>query len=177
MLGLLLSLGLLTGSPAKPLQPLSNTPPPPTSRPWLNTSLPLETRLGTLVGAMNDTELISQLVKFSQRIDRLGVPAYAWHMEAAHGVQTAGDATVFPCSLARACGWDPALEGRIARAIAVEARAKWNLYWKRHGTTPPYHAEGLSLTLCEPEPWRPCSTVRSIAEHGVRARVGQMRRR
>jgi len=58
--------------------------------PWLNVSLPMEKRLSTLVAAMNDTELMSQLVKYSQRIDRLKVPAYAWHMEAAHGVATGG---------------------------------------------------------------------------------------
>ena len=49
-------------------------------------------------------------------------------MEAAHGVVTGGDSTVFPCSLARAAAFDPALEEEIARAIGVEARAKWNDY-------------------------------------------------
>ena len=64
---------------------------------------------------MTADELITQLVKYSQRIDRLSVPAYAWHMEAAHGVVTGGDSTVFPCSLARAAAWNwaPEFGGRI----------------------------------------------------------------
>ena len=121
------------------------------SRPWLNASLPTEQRLDALVDAMTPQELITQLVKYSQRIDRLGVPAFPWHMEAAHGVATGGDATVFPCSLARAASFDPALEEQVARAIGVEARAKWNSFILTHGHSPPYNAEGLSLTLYAPE--------------------------
>jgi len=132
-------LRLLAAAPAAP------------ARPWFNASLPLETRLGALVDAMTPDEIITQLVKYSQRIDRLGVPAYAWHMEAAHGVTTGGDSTVFPCSLARAASWDTELEGQVARATGVEARAKWNEYLKLHGEPPPYNAEGLSLTLYAPE--------------------------
>ena len=82
-------------------------------------------RVELLVKAMNHTEMVTQLVKFSQRIDRLGVPAYAWHMEAAHGVATGGGSTVFPCSLARAASWNTDLEEHIAQATAKEARAKW----------------------------------------------------
>ena len=119
--------------------------------PWFNSSLPLEERLNRLVSAMTADELISQLVKYSQRIDRLGVPAYAWHMEAAHGVVTGGDSTSFPCSLARAAAFNPELEHQIAQAIGVEARAKWNDFIRLHGAHPPYHAEGLALTLYAPE--------------------------
>jgi hypothetical protein len=119
-------------------------------RPWLNVSLPTEQRLRLLVEAMTPAELITQLVKYSQRIDRLGVPAYPWHMEAAHGVATGGDSTVFPCSLARAASFDVELEEQIAQATAVEARAKWNDYIERHGAPPPFTAEGLSLTLYAP---------------------------
>ena len=100
--------------------------------PWFNASLPQETRLHLLVDAMSTTELITQLVKFSQPIGRLGVPGYAWHMEAAHGVQTTGDATVFPCSLARAAAFDPAAEERIARAIGVEVCRQVGVYNDDH---------------------------------------------
>ena len=119
--------------------------------PWFNTTLPLEKRLGLLVEEMTADELITQLVKYSQRIDRLGVPAYAWHMEAAHGVVTGGDATSFPCSLARAASFNPELEQQIAQAIGVEARAKWNDFIRLHGVSPAYHSEGLALTLYAPE--------------------------
>jgi hypothetical protein len=119
--------------------------------PWFNQSLPLEKRLDRLVTAMTADELISQLVKYSQRIDRLGVPAYAWHMEAAHGVVTGGDSTSFPCSLARAATFNPEMERQIAQAIGVEARAKWNDFIRLHGAPPAYHSEGLALTLYAPE--------------------------
>eukprot|EP00935_MAST-01C_sp_MAST-1C-sp1_P001016 g1016.t1 len=111
----------------------------------------MEKRLGLLVNAMTGDELISQLVKYSPAIDRLGVPGYAWHMEAAHGVVTGGNSTVFPCSLARAAAFNPDTEAQIARVIGVEARAKWNAYLQRHGKPPPYNSEGLSLTLYAPE--------------------------
>ena len=62
-----------------------------------------------------------------------------------------GDSTVFPCSMARAASWDPPSEQHIASAIGIEARAKWNLYYKLHGHTPRFNAEGLSLTLYAPE--------------------------
>ena len=119
--------------------------------PWFNSSLPLDERVERLVTAMTADELISQLVKYSQRIDRLGVPAYAWHMEAAHGVVTGGDSTSFPCSLARAAAFNPELEEQIAQVIGVEARAKWNDFIRLHGAPPPYDSEGLALTLYAPE--------------------------
>ena len=100
---------------------------------------------------MNSTELIWMLAKGSPPVERLGVPGYAWHMEGAHGVATGGLSTVFPCSLGRAAAWDPDLERKIASAIAVEARSKWNIYSHLHNSTPQYRAEGLSLTLYAPE--------------------------
>ena len=138
--------------------------------PWFNSSLPLEERLQRLVTAMSGDELITQLVKYSQRIDRLGVPAYAWHMEAAHGVVTGGDATSFPCSLARAAAFNPELEHQIAQVIGVEARAKWNDFIRLHGASPAYHSEGLALTLYAPEinlcrdpRWGRCQGERTLA--------------
>lgn len=119
--------------------------------PWFDPSYSFNDRVDMLVGNMTANEKISQMVKFSQRIDRLGVPGYNYHMEAAHGVATGGDSTVFPCSLARAASFNPELESKIAMAIAIEARAKWNEYIRLHGTTPAYNSEGLALTLYAPE--------------------------
>ena len=45
--------------------------------PWFNTSLPLGARVTALVAAMNSTELISQLVKYSPPVPRLGIPVGA----------------------------------------------------------------------------------------------------
>lgn len=101
---------------------------------------------------MTATELVTQLVKYSQRIERLGVPQYAWHMEAAHGVAAPGNESSFPCSLARAAAFDPEMEQLIGRATGEEARAKWNQYrLDNHGATPPYHSQGISLTTYAPE--------------------------
>jgi beta-glucosidase len=120
--------------------------------PWYNVSLSQETRLNALVNAMTATELVTQLVKYSQRIERLGVPQYAWHMEAAHGVAAPGNESSFPCSLARAAAFDPEMEQLIGRATGEEARAKWNQYrLDNHGATPPYHSQGISLTTYAPE--------------------------
>ena len=133
----------------------STTPPPPVSAagwPWFNTSLPREVRLRQLVAAMTPDEIVTQLVKYSQRIERLGVPQYAWHMEAAHGIAAPGNETSFPCSLARSAAFDPGMEELIGRATGIEARAKWNQFRRQHGgATPPYHSQGISLTTYAPE--------------------------
>ena len=153
--------------------------PPPAARPWFNTTLPLDARLEALVAAMNTTELIWQLAKGSPPVARLGVPGYAWHMEAAHGVATGGSSTVFPCSLARAATFDVVLEEEVARATAVEARAKWNIYRTVHGKAPGYTAEGLSLTLYAPEMnlcrdprWGRCQESRGEDPHLTSMLVG-----
>jgi beta-glucosidase len=120
--------------------------------PWFNVTLPQEVRLKALVDAMTPAELVTQLVKYSQRIDRLGVPQYAWHMEAAHGIAAPGNESSFPCSLARAGAFDPEMEELIARATGEEARAKWNQYrLNNNGATPPYNSQGISLTTYAPE--------------------------
>ena len=64
-------------------------------------------------------------------IDRLGMPSYNWWNEALHGVARAGLATVFPQAIGRAATFDPELEERIGRVVAVEARAKYNLFSSR----------------------------------------------
>ena len=57
-----------------------------------------------------------------QRIERLGVPAYGWHMEAAHGAATGGVVSVFPCSRGRLrsirrwrCSWRARQRSRRAQ--------------------------------------------------------------
>ena len=143
---------LPAGSSIDPSLALAAGPPVGADWPWFNVSLPQEVRLKALVDAMTPAELVTQLVKYSQRIERLGVPQYAWHMEAAHGVAAPGNESSFPCSLARAAAFDPEMEEMIARATGEEARAKWNQYRLLHdGATPPYHSEGISLTTYAPE--------------------------
>jgi len=53
----------------------------------------------------------------------LGIPAFRM-MDGPRGAHTAsGDATAFPVGMARGATWDPALEARVAAAIATEVDA------------------------------------------------------
>ncbi len=79
-----------------------------------------------IVSRMTVEEKASQLLYESPAIERLGINEYNWWNEACHGVARAGVATVFPQSIALAACFDPALIGRIGRAVALEARAKYN---------------------------------------------------
>ena len=79
-----------------------------------------------LVAQMTAEEKMSQLLFESPAIERLGIHEYNWWNEACHGVARAGVATVFPQSIGMAAGFDPALVGEIAAAIAEEGRAKYN---------------------------------------------------
>ncbi len=89
-------------------------------------SAPLDSRISDLIGRMTLQEKIDQLSSTAPGIPRLGVPAYDWWNEALHGVARAGRATVYPQAIGLAATFDPALMGRIAGAIADEARAKHN---------------------------------------------------
>ena len=92
--------------------------------PYLNPSLPVETRVEDLVSRMTLEEKISQTMNNAPAIERLGIPAYEWWNEALHGVARAGVATVFPQAIALAAMWDEDHLFRVATAISDEARAK-----------------------------------------------------
>ncbi len=79
-----------------------------------------------LVEQMTVEEAASQLLYRSPAIARLGIHEYNWWNEALHGVARAGTATVFPQAIGLGATFDPALVERVARTIAVEARAKYN---------------------------------------------------
>ena len=87
-----------------------------------------DARSRDLVSRMTLDEKVALMCFVQPAIDRLGVPAYDWWNEALHGVARAGLATVFPQSIGRAATFDPELEDRIGRVVAVEARAKYNLF-------------------------------------------------
>ena len=65
---------------------------------------------------------INAIQDFFVRRTRLGIPIVPFE-EALHGV-VMPDATAFPQAIALAATWDPALVGRIADAIAREARSR-----------------------------------------------------
>ncbi|HZQ43439.1 MAG TPA: glycoside hydrolase family 3 C-terminal domain-containing protein [Acidobacteriaceae bacterium] len=95
-------------------------------RPWLNTSLPLDQRVNSLVSQMTLEEKVLQMGDRAPAIPRLGVPAYFWWNEGNHGVAVSGTATNFPQVIGMAATWDTALVHHEAEVISTEARAKYN---------------------------------------------------
>ncbi len=96
------------------------------NRPWLNTSLPLDQRVNSLVSQMTLEEKVQQMGDRAPAIPRLGVPAYFWWNEGNHGVAVSGTATNFPQVIGMSATWDTALVHHEAEVISTEARAKYN---------------------------------------------------
>ncbi|MCJ7611393.1 MAG: glycoside hydrolase family 3 C-terminal domain-containing protein, partial [Candidatus Aminicenantes bacterium] len=119
----LLSLAFL-GSAAQPGQEAA-------SPAYLNSDLPLDSRLDDLISRMTLEEKISQMVNSAPAIERLGIPAYNWWNEGLHGVARAGRATVFPQAIGLAATWDADFMRRVAAAISDEARAKHHEFSRR----------------------------------------------
>ncbi len=91
---------------------------------YLNSSLPIEKRVESLVSQMTLAEKISQMVHQAAAIERLGVPEYNWWNECLHGVGRAGRATVFPQAIGMGASFDDELLFRVGTVISDEARAK-----------------------------------------------------
>ena len=81
-----------------------------------------------LVAQMTVEEAAGQLRYKAPAIPRLNIPEYNWWNEALHGVARAGTATCFPQAIGMGATFDVDLLHRIASAIAVETRAKYNAY-------------------------------------------------
>ncbi len=79
-----------------------------------------------IVSQMTAEEKISQLLYNSPAIERLGIKAYNWWNEGAHGVARSGTATVFPHTIAMAATFDPELINKIGDVISTEGRIKYN---------------------------------------------------
>ncbi len=84
------------------------------------------TQAQRIVAQMTTEEKLTQLLYNSPAVPRLNVSSYNWWNEACHGVARSGVATVFPQSIGMAASFNPALVKKIAQAIAVEGRAKYN---------------------------------------------------
>ena len=97
------------------------------SLPYQDPGLPIGERVADLVSRMTLEEKVGQMLYTAPAIPRLGVPAYNWWNECLHGVARNGRATVFPQAIGLAATWDTALIYRVARAISMEARAKYNV--------------------------------------------------
>ncbi|HUA66074.1 MAG TPA: glycoside hydrolase family 3 C-terminal domain-containing protein [Alphaproteobacteria bacterium] len=111
---------------------------------WKDPAQPLDERVQDLISRMSLAEKASQLMADAPALPRLGIPAYSYRNECAHGVADAGVATVFPQVIGMAATWDPALIQTEADTAATEARAKFNDYASQHqGNTIIHH--GLSF--------------------------------
>ena len=82
----------------------------------------LQVRMPAKTTAREHAEKLNSIQRYFVERTRLGIPMLPFE-EAAHGL-LAEDATVFPVGIALAATWDTALAGRVARAIAREARSR-----------------------------------------------------
>lgn len=89
-------------------------------------------RAQKLVEQMTVEEMAGQLKFDAQEIDRLNIPAYNWWNEGLHGVARSGVATMFPQAIGIGATFDEELVGLMGKAVATEARAKYNEQSKRN---------------------------------------------
>ncbi|KAL8472757.1 hypothetical protein ACS0TY_029833 [Phlomoides rotata] len=112
-------------------------PPHHSSYPFCNTSLPLKTRARSLISLLTLHEKIQQLTNNASAIPRLGIPSYEWWSESLHGVADNGpgvsfngivkSATNFPQVIVTASAFNRSLWSAVASAVAVEAKAMYNV--------------------------------------------------
>ena len=103
--------------------------------PFQDPSLDIEKRLDDLMPRMTLDEKILQMMSDAPAIDSLGIPAYNWWSEGAHGVARFGNVSVFPQPIAMAATFDEELVQQISSAIGDEARAKFNAAVKNNNRT------------------------------------------
>ncbi|RZK52585.1 MAG: hypothetical protein EOO91_19090, partial [Pedobacter sp.] len=92
--------------------------------PYLNSKLPLETRVQDLLKRMTLEEKALQMDNRTPAIDRLKIPAYDWWNEALHGVARAGLATSFPQPIGLAATFNTNGMFTMGTMVSDEARAK-----------------------------------------------------
>ncbi len=105
-------------------------------------NLSFEQRAQAIVSKMTAEEKAGLLRYDSLAIERLGLPAYNWWNEALHGVARSGTATMYPQAIALAAMFDTDMLYSVARACALEARAKFNAH-RRHSDRDIY--KGLTM--------------------------------
>ena len=105
----------------------------------------LEKQARELIAQMTLEEKFSQMMNEAPGISRLGIEPYDWWNEGLHGVGRAGRATVFPQPIGLAATFHPGLMEQIGDAIAMEARAKYQIA-RQNGN----HARYTGLTFWSP---------------------------
>ncbi|XAR51447.1 Non-reducing end alpha-L-arabinofuranosidase [Bertholletia excelsa] len=132
-----LTISRFTPSISQPQIQFPCLPPYHNSYPFCDTSLPIPARVNSLLSLLNLPEKIQQLSDNVSAIPRLGLPAYEWWSESLHGLADNGpgvnftgsirSATSFPQVILIAASFNRSLWYSIASAIAVEARAMFNV--------------------------------------------------
>jgi beta-glucosidase len=98
--------------------------------PYLNSKLPLETRVKDLLKRMTLEEKALQMDNRTPAIPRLNIPAYDWWNEALHGVARAGLATSFPQPIGLAATFNEEAMYVMGTMVSDEARAKHHQFAK-----------------------------------------------
>ncbi|RFM27624.1 glycoside hydrolase family 3 C-terminal domain-containing protein [Deminuibacter soli] len=93
---------------------------------YLNTALPVNTRVNDLISRLTLQEKVNQMMNNTPAIERLHIPEYNWWSEALHGIARSGVATVFPQAIGMAATFDDRLIHAAADAIGDEGRAMYN---------------------------------------------------
>lgn len=115
---------------------------------WRDVSLPAEVRaadlLPRLTGSVKDKHgvpmaqrscVLDQQCPSFELDDGSGTVPEVYNVECVHGPATAYNSTIFPCAIAQAATFDPALSNEIAKAIADTLRAAYNSHFTdNHGT-------------------------------------------
>jgi beta-glucosidase len=113
---------------------------------WRDVSLPADVRaadlLPRLTGSVKDKHgnpmaqrscVLDQQCPSFKLDDGSGTVPAVYNVECLHGPATAYNSTIFPCAIAQAATFNPALSKEIAKAIADTLRAAYNGY-SSHGT-------------------------------------------
>nr|XP_043616232.1 probable beta-D-xylosidase 6 [Erigeron canadensis] len=113
-------------------------PPYHNSYAFCNTTLPISIRAQSLLSLLTLSEKINRLSTNDSGIPRLGIPPYEWWSESLHGIVSGRPgvsfengpihaATSFPQVILTTSSFNKTLWYLIAKAIAVEARAMYNV--------------------------------------------------
>ncbi|CAA6657838.1 unnamed protein product [Spirodela intermedia] len=112
------------GDPAVVRFPCTKTP--HQTYPFCNSSLPVHLRARDIVSRLDLREKIQLLSDAAAPVPRLGLPAYEWWSESLHGLAQNGPGST-SAVLLQAAAFNRTLWSSVASAIAVEARAMYNV--------------------------------------------------
>ena len=134
MFVILLGVGLFPLALAKfPVPSVDCQSPPQSSYPFCNPKLSPEARATDLVSRLTQDELIAQTFYIAPAISRLGINAYNWRSNCAHGWTKSGGPdwlgytwTVFPAAIGMAATFDRILVLSAGQVTSTEGRALHN---------------------------------------------------